>query len=75
MLIFKKKTIETVCFNLYNVMKIVGGANISSASWNFAPPTVITIQECPPQFEERIMARVYVRSITRSTMNQKAPFC
>ena len=26
----------------------------------------------PPQFENRIMARVYVRGITRSTMYQKA---
>ena len=25
------------------------------------------IRESPPQFENRIMARVYVRSITRST--------
>ena len=28
------------------------------------------IRESPPQFENRIMARVYVRSITRSTMYQ-----
>ena len=33
-----------------------------------------SIRESPPQFENRIMARVYVRSITRSTMYQKAPF-
>ena len=33
------------------------------------------IRESLPQFENRIMARVYVRSITRSTMCQKAPFC
>ena len=33
------------------------------------------IRESPPQFENRIMARVYVRSITRSNMYQKAPFC
>ena len=33
------------------------------------------IQESPPQFENRIMARVYIRNITRSTMFQKAPFC
>ena len=32
------------------------------------------IQESLPQFENRIMARVYVRSITPSTMYQKAPF-
>ena len=32
------------------------------------------IMESPPQFENRIKARVYVRSITRSTMYQKAPF-
>ena len=30
------------------------------------------IRESPPQFENRIMARVYVRSITRSIMYQKA---
>ena len=33
------------------------------------------IQESRPQFQNRIMAPVYVRSITRSTMYQKAPFC
>ena len=33
------------------------------------------IRRSPPQFENRIMARVYVRSITRSIMYQKAPFC
>ena len=31
------------------------------------------IRESPPQFENPIMAGVYVRSITRSTMYQKAP--
>ena len=35
---------------------------------------VYHIRESPPQFENRIMARVYVRSIMRSTMYQKAPF-
>ena len=30
------------------------------------------IWESPPQFENRIMAQVYVRSITRSTMYQKS---
>ena len=30
------------------------------------------IRESPPQSENRIMARVYVRSITRSTMYQKS---
>ena len=37
-----------------------------------------TIPESPLQFENRIMARVYVRRITRSTtcpMYQKSPFC
>ena len=29
----------------------------------------------PPQFENRIMALVYIRSIMRSTVYQKAPFC
>ena len=33
------------------------------------------IRESQPQFENRIMARVYERSIMRSTMYQKAPFC
>ena len=33
------------------------------------------IRRSPPQFENRIMARVYVRSIMRSTTYQKAPFC
>ena len=33
------------------------------------------IRESLPQFENQIMARVYVRKITRSTMYQKAPFC
>ena len=33
------------------------------------------IQESPPQFENRIMAPVYVRNNTHSTMYQKAPFC
>ena len=33
------------------------------------------IRESPPQLENRIMAQVYVRSITRSTMYQKARFC
>ena len=37
--------------------------------------TAPDIQESPPQFENPIMARVYVRSTTRSTMYQKAPFC
>ena len=34
-----------------------------------------TIRESPPQFENPIMAQVYVRSIMHSTMYQKAPFC
>ena len=33
------------------------------------------IRESPPQFENQIMPLVYRRSITRSTMYQKAPFC
>ena len=32
------------------------------------------IRESPPQFENRIMARVYVRSIMRINMYHKAPF-
>ena len=32
-----------------------------------------SVDESPPQFKNRIMARVYVRSITRCTMYQKAP--
>ena len=35
----------------------------------------IGIRESPPQFKNQIMAHVYVRSITGSTMYQKAPFC
>ena len=34
-----------------------------------------SIRKSQPQFENRIMARVYVRSIVGSTMYQKAPFC
>ena len=33
------------------------------------------IWESLSQFENRIMPRVYKRSITHSTMYQKAPFC
>ena len=33
------------------------------------------IWESPPQFDNQIMARVYVRIIMRSTMYQKALFC
>ena len=33
------------------------------------------IRESPSQFENRIVPRVYIRSITHSTMYQKAPFC
>ena len=33
------------------------------------------IQESQPQFENQIMAWVYVRGITCSTMYQKTPFC
>ena len=36
---------------------------------------LISIPENPPQFENRIMAWVYKRSIMCSTMYQKAPFC
>ena len=36
---------------------------------------VDAIRESPPQFEHRLMAGVYVRNITRSTIYQKAPFC
>ena len=34
-----------------------------------------TIRESSPQFENQIMGWVYVRSITRNTMYQTAPFC
>ena len=37
--------------------------------------TFLAIWESPPQFENQIMGPVYVRSITRRTMYQKAPFC
>ena len=36
--------------------------------------TVRITRESPPQVENRTMARVYVRSITRSTMYQKLHF-
>ena len=36
---------------------------------------VHVIWESPPQFENRITAWVYVRSISRNSMYQKAPFC
>ena len=36
---------------------------------------LVVIRESPQQFENQIMARVYVRSITRRTKYQKAPFC
>ena len=44
-----------MCWNLSHILKV----------------TLYTIRESPPQFENRIMARVYIRSITRSTMYQK----
>ena len=53
----------------------------SSSRWDvetYCVPAVSSfkcIQESPSQFENRIMPRVYVRRITRSTMYQKAPFC
>ena len=37
-------------------------------------PTITHIRESPPQFENRIMTLVYVRSITRSTVYQKLYF-
>ena len=37
--------------------------------------SLLNILESPSQFENRIMARVYVGSITRSTVYQNAPFC
>ena len=33
------------------------------------------IRESPPQFDNRIMAQVYVMSIMHSIMYQNAPFC
>ena len=33
-----------------------------------------TIRESPSQIENQIMSRVYIRSITRSTLYQKVPF-
>ena len=36
--------------------------------------SALHIRESPPQFENRNMARVYIRSITRSTMYQKLYF-
>ena len=50
-----------------------------SHNWNIALgtkwPSLYLIQESPPQFQNQFMAWVYVRSITHSTMYQKAPFC
>ena len=37
--------------------------------------SLLGIRESLSQFENQIMALVFVRSITRSTMYQKAPFC
>ena len=34
-----------------------------------------SIRESPPQIDNRIMAPVHVRSITRSTIYQNAPSC
>ena len=53
--------------------ELLGDLNLSHATSN--PDTMHRIRESPPQFENRIMARVYVRTITRSTMYQKAPCC
>ena len=36
---------------------------------------IFCIRESPSQFKNRILPRVYIRSMTRSTMYQKAPFC
>ena len=50
--------------------------SVSSQSINL--PTshiIIRIRESPPELENQIMARVYERSITRSTVYQQAPFC
>ena len=33
------------------------------------------IRESPSQFKNRIMPRVYIKSITHIIMYQKAPFC
>ena len=49
----------------------IGTASANSAKFRGIKP----IRENPPQFENPIMARVYVRSIMRSTMYQEAPFC
>ena len=38
-------------------------------------PTATPFGKVRHNFKNRIMARVYVRSITHSTMHQKAPFC
>ena len=35
----------------------------------------MVIRESPSQYENPIMAQVYVRSIMRFTMHRKAPFC
>ena len=46
-----------------------------TGKFNLVLICIIIIRESLPQFENQIMARVYVRSIMRSTMYQKAPFC
>ena len=46
-----------------------------NAGFLFKWPIVKQIRESPPHFENQIMAQVYVRSITRSTLYQKALFC
>ena len=46
---------------------------ISLRRLNTSSNTISALRESPSQFENRIMPRVYIRSITRSTMYQKAP--
>ena len=55
---------ETQNTDNHNTIKVKQSVLSSSAG----------IRESQPQFKNQIMARVYVSSITRSTMYQKNPF-
>ena len=57
------------------MVKIVITWSISRYENNNIGLVYTDIQESQPQFENRIMAGVYLRGIMRSTMYQKALFC
>ena len=55
--------------HFYQLWKPLSAHSIRSVIWFLQEYNWdMTILESPPQFENRIMARVYVRSITRKTM-------